>query len=112
MKRVVVIVVVAAVLLAMAIAALAPASLVAPSLERATRGRVVADERRWLALAWARRAGRRRGAPAGCVEARPGAAPDRRSTRIQLTPVDGTPSGLRADILAAEHGSPSPMSPW
>jgi hypothetical protein len=102
MKRVVVIVVVAAALLAIAIAALAPASLVAPSLERATGGRVVAGAVE--GSLWRGRAVLAAGAARLPVAWKLDAAPLLTGeARVQLMPVDDSSGALRADITAAEH---------
>jgi hypothetical protein len=102
MMRAVGIVIVAALLLAVAVAVLAPASLVAPSLERATRGRVVADDvdgtlwhgRAVLAAGPARLPVAWKLDPAPLLTG---------EAHIRLSPVDGMAPGPRADILAAER---------
>jgi len=102
MTRAVVIVLVAAVLLAVAIAVLAPASLVAPSLERATHGRVVAgdvDGTLWRGQA-VLAAGATRLPVAWKLD------PARILTgeaHVQLMPIEGNSRGPRADITAAEQ---------
>ena len=102
MKRVVVIVVIAAALLAMAIAALAPASLVAPSIERATGGRVIAgavEGSLWRGRA-VLAAGAARLPVAWKLDPVPLLSGE---ARVRLTPVDGGSNTVRADITAAEN---------
>ena len=99
MKRVVVIVLVAAALLAMAVAALAPASLIAPSLERATGGRVVAGEVE--GSLWHGRAVLAAGAARLPVAWKLDPVPLLSGeARVRLTPVDGSSNTVRADISA------------
>lgn len=102
MNRALVIALAAAALLATAVAALAPASLIAPHFERATRGRIVLGEAEgtlWrgqavliagnarLPLAWKLDA-----APLLTFEA-----------RAHITPIDGQAGSPRADIVAADQ---------
>jgi hypothetical protein len=103
MKRVVVITVIAAVLLAVAVAALAPASLVAPMLEHAAGGRVVVtdvDGTLWRGHA-VLAAGNARLPVAWTLDA---ARLLTGRARVRLTPADSGSAAPRADItLAEEH---------